>query len=105
MTYPGRHSVRTYFGMNWVAATVILLAGFSVSWAQLPTATILGVVKDSTGAVVPGAALTARNTETGQTRSTVSEADGSYRFAALRSWNSAPTFSIFLTSSILPLPC
>ena len=55
----------------------------SFAFAQLPTATILGVVKDASGAVVPGAALTARNTETGLTRTTVSAGDGSYRFSAL----------------------
>ena len=55
----------------------------SLAFAQLPTATILGVVKDSSGAVVPGATLTARNVETGQTRTAVSAADGSYRFSAL----------------------
>ncbi|MBI2815587.1 MAG: TonB-dependent receptor [Acidobacteria bacterium] len=52
-------------------------------FAQLPTATILGTVKDSSGAVVAGAPLTARNTETGQTRTTATAADGSYRLAAL----------------------
>jgi len=55
----------------------------SVGLAQLPTATILGVVKDSSGAVVPGSTLTARNVETGQTRTAISAADGSYRFSAL----------------------
>src|SRR3989304_896439 len=55
----------------------------SVMFAQLPTATILGVVKDATGAVVPDAALTATNVETGQTRTGVSAGDGSYRFSAL----------------------
>jgi hypothetical protein len=51
--------------------------------AQLPTATILGVVKDSSGAVVPDTTITARSVETGQTRTTTSTADGSYRFSAL----------------------
>src|SRR3990167_8849104 len=55
----------------------------SLAFAQMPTATILGVVKDSTGAVVPGASLTARGTETGQTRTAASAGDGSYRFSAL----------------------
>ena len=55
----------------------------SFAFAQLPTATVLGVVKDSSGAVVPGVALTARNVDTGQTRTAVSAGDGSYRFAAL----------------------
>lgn len=59
-----------------LAATPILLA-------QLPTATILGVVKDASGAVVPDATLTARNTDTGQTRSTQSSSSGSFEFAAL----------------------
>jgi hypothetical protein len=55
----------------------------SLASAQLPTATILGTVRDASGAVVPGATLTAHSTETGQTRTAVSAADGSYRFAAL----------------------
>jgi len=53
------------------------------AFAQLPTATILGTVRDSSGAVIPGADVAARNTETGQARMTVSAEDGSYRFNAL----------------------
>jgi outer membrane receptor protein involved in Fe transport len=55
----------------------------SSAMAQLPTATILGVVKDSSGAVVPDTTVTSRNLETGQTRTATSAADGSYRFSAL----------------------
>lgn len=62
---------------------LILLATAWMAYGQLPTATILGVVKDSSGAVVPDVALTARNVSTGQTRSSTSAADGAYRFAAL----------------------
>ena len=51
--------------------------------AQLPTGTILGVVKDPSGAVVPGAMVTATNADTGATRTVTTEADGSYRFSAL----------------------
>ena len=68
-----------------VRFTVLLvLLGASVALrAQLPTATVLGAVKDSSGAVVPGATVTARNVDTGQTRAGVTGADGSYRFPAL----------------------
>jgi hypothetical protein len=62
---------------------VVVLLGSTVSRAQLPIATLLGVVKDRSGAVVPEATLTARNVETGQSRTTVSGQDGSYRFSAL----------------------
>ncbi|MBI2815538.1 MAG: carboxypeptidase regulatory-like domain-containing protein [Acidobacteria bacterium] len=51
------------------------------SYAQLPTA--LGTVRDSSGAVVPGTKITARSMETGQSRTTASAADGSYRLPAL----------------------
>ena len=64
----------------------ILILGWlsmSVALAQLPTATILGQVKDTSGAVVAGAKVTARNTDTGQTRTTVTGEDGSYRLDAL----------------------
>ncbi|MCH7979082.1 MAG: TonB-dependent receptor, partial [Acidobacteria bacterium] len=72
------------------AAVVFLLVvflGAAASFAQNPTATILGVVRDATGAVIPDASLTARNVETGQTRTTVSASDGSYRFSAMQVGN------------------
>ena len=59
------------------------LISISVAIAQLPTATILGVVHDSSGAVVPEAALTARNLDTGAIRTTTSGRDGSFRLSAL----------------------
>src|SRR5579885_914812 len=58
----------------------------AVTWpafAQLPTATILGTAKDSSGAVIPDVTLTAKNVGTGLTRTTTSAGDGSYRFSAL----------------------
>ena len=66
---------------------LVVLLAFAIvehsALSQLPTATILGTVKDASGAVVPGASLTARSTETGQTRTVVSAGDGSYRFSGL----------------------
>jgi carboxypeptidase family protein/TonB-dependent receptor-like protein len=69
--------------IHWIIALFLLLIGTSAAVAQLPTASILGVVKDSSGAVVPDAALTARNSETGQTRAAVAAVNGSFRFSAL----------------------
>jgi hypothetical protein len=60
-----------------------LFVASATIFAQLPTATILGVAKDSSGAVVPGVNLTARNVDTGQSRTATTESDGSYRFNAL----------------------
>src|ERR1700723_2016293 len=51
--------------------------------AQLPTGTILGVVKDSSGAVVPGAAVTVQSSETNQTRTVTTDSSGAYRVNAL----------------------
>jgi hypothetical protein len=68
-------------GCAWVSVAILLAAPFAM--AQLPTATVLGVVKDSTGAVVPDANVTVRNLDTGQTRTGVTSADGSYRLPAL----------------------
>ncbi len=67
----------------WRVGCILLLLSGSITFAQMPTATILGVVRDSSGAVVPGVELTARNVNTGQTRTGTSESDGSYRFSAL----------------------
>ena len=68
---------------GFVVLLSIICLGMSKAYAQLPTATILGTVKDASGAVVPEAKLTAKNTGTGQSRITTSAADGSYRFPAM----------------------
>src|SRR3989338_8496900 len=70
-------------GKDWIGWLLVWVLAASLAPAQLPTATVLGVVRDATGAVVPGVNLTARSTETGQTRTAVSAGDGSYRFSAL----------------------
>src|SRR5438105_4045126 len=71
-----------WVGVRWVAMIVLLLMAIP-SFAQLPTGTILGVVKDSSGAVVPGVSLTITNTDTSLTRTGTTTEDGSYRFPAL----------------------
>jgi hypothetical protein len=65
-----------------VVCSLLLVATISVS-AQLPTGTILGVIKDATGGAIGGAAVTVTNTDTGLNRSGTTDADGSYRFPAL----------------------
>jgi outer membrane receptor protein involved in Fe transport len=52
-------------------------------FAQLPTGTILGVIRDPTGALLPGASLTVRNAGTGVTRTVVTDETGAYRVPAL----------------------
>ncbi len=62
--------------------TVLFAAAMAVTTipvqAQYASQQISGFVKDSTGAVVPNARITARQTGTGLTRSTVSGEDGVY---------------------------
>src|SRR5579862_4012360 len=67
---------------KWVLLAVVLLVGATVASAQ-ETATILGTVKDASGAAVAGANVTARDTDTQVTRVVPSESDGSYRIPGL----------------------
>jgi len=62
---------------NSLCLFVTLLAAWSVS-AQQITGTIRGTVTDPSGAVVQGATVTAKQVETGLTRTAVSGADGGY---------------------------
>jgi hypothetical protein len=61
---------------------VLLLMAFS-SFAQLPTGTILGTVKDSTGASVPGATVTIQNLDTSATRTVTTGSDGAFNVPEL----------------------
>src|SRR5881396_3657554 len=60
----------------WIAVAV-------TATAQQNTGTILGVVKDSSGAVVPGAGVTILNEETNLTRTVTTGENGTFRAPAL----------------------
>ena len=47
------------------------------------TGALAGTVTDSTGAVIPNAQVFVTNTETNQSRTTVTGNDGTYKFALL----------------------
>jgi len=68
-----------------ITTTALMLGlGLAVSaGAQTTGGAIVGVVTDSQGGVLPGVTLTARNADTGMTRTAVTEADGRYRLAGL----------------------
>jgi Carboxypeptidase regulatory-like domain len=69
---------------SWRVAIVLLLfSAVAASTASAQNAQITGVVRDSSGAVIPGATATAKNQGTGLTRSDVSDAGGTYRLVAL----------------------
>ncbi len=65
-------------------ALIALLALAAPVSAQFETASIVGTVKDATGAVVPGAKVTLTNTATGVTAERVSDANGNYEFFTVR---------------------
>src|SRR5229473_1062860 len=72
------------WSMKSVAICVIsILLCASMALAQLPIGVILGQVKDSSGAAVPGAKITARNTETNQSRTAVTNDEGTYRMDSM----------------------
>src|SRR5262245_41561706 len=75
---------RRWCGYKGVVSLLILFLLSSGAWAlQLPTGTILGVVKDPSGAVLPGVSVTVRNTDTGAMRTALTSEDGGYRIPAL----------------------
>ena len=62
-------------------ALLVLLP--AIALAQFVRGSILGVVSDETGAVIPKASVILRNTGTNETRSAVTDDAGSYSFPAL----------------------
>src|SRR5689334_4908323 len=69
-----------------LAITACLLLAIA-SFAQLPTAKIVGTVKDSSGASVPGAMVRVTNIDTNITRTLTTDADGSYNALELPTGN------------------
>src|SRR5262245_57066640 len=63
-----------YMVLSFTAGTV---------YAHSPAATISGIVRDQTGAVLPGVSIQVINRETGNVRTTISDDSGRYRVPAL----------------------
>jgi hypothetical protein len=70
---------------KWVGFAFLFLATLIAVpvFAQLPTATILGVAKDSSGAVLPNATITITNVDTDLKRTVSTGDDGTYRVPEL----------------------
>ena len=65
---------------------VLLALTFLLSsslYAQIDTGSIVGIVKDPSGAVISGATVTLKNSATGVTRVVTTNQDGGYQFAAV----------------------
>jgi Tfp pilus assembly protein PilX len=75
-----------------ILALGVALALAGVSFAQVATGNIYGVAKDESGALLPGVAVTLKG-ETG-TKSTVSGADGAFRFLSLDRGNYTLTLAL-----------
>ena len=65
-----------------LAALAVLLAGVPV-FGQTTSATLSGVVRDPSGAVVPDVRVSVRNSQTGAGRETTSDVEGRYNFTNL----------------------
>ena len=63
--------------------SVLLVLSFAGAYAQQTTGTISGTVSDETGGVLPGVDVMAQNTETGATRTAISDDEGRYRLSQL----------------------
>src|SRR5947199_9900672 len=73
------------FGRFAIAIGVLIALPTCLVFAQISaaTATILGVVKDTSGALVPGVSITVKHTETGLTRTATSSESGDYNVPLL----------------------
>lgn len=63
---------------RWVSAFIFLLLSLSPALAQISNATLVGSVKDASGATVSGAKVEARNAGTGVSRSATTDTGGEY---------------------------
>src|SRR6058998_3312693 len=68
-----------------IAIVVLIALPNCLVFAQTSTATatILGVVKDTSGALIPGVTINIKHTETGQTRTAISSETGDYNVPLL----------------------
>jgi hypothetical protein len=93
-------------GARFMALFVLILSGTLAAYSQQITGSIVGTVKDSSGAVVNTANVTATNTDTGFTRSVVANGYGEFRVDYLPVGNytveaSAQNFKKFVQKNVM----
>ena len=71
-------------GRPWLVAALALLLWPGVAAAQTDTASIVGTVKDTSGAVMPGVTVTATETKTNVALTALTNSAGEYVFPNLR---------------------
>jgi hypothetical protein len=71
------------FGRLGTAIVLLMALGTSGVFAQTSTATIVGSVRDTTGALVPGVTIDIKHVESGLTRTVLSNETGSYAAPSL----------------------
>src|SRR5437899_9514865 len=71
------------FGLVAIFLTLTFLASTNL-FSQVDTGSVLGTVKDQSGAVIPGAKVTLTDEEKGLSITTTSGADGSYVFTPVK---------------------
>src|SRR5689334_7441632 len=76
-----RNSDILFFTMRSLLLAIVFSA---CALAQFETATVLGTVRDTSGAVIPDALVTLTNTRTGIVSNTKTNADGDYEFFNVR---------------------
>ena len=86
-------------------ALLFLMSSVHRASAQFDTASVVGTVRDSSGAVVPDAKVTLTNTATGVSQTRTTAPDGNYEFVAVRPGDylvtaEKPGFSIALTDNV-----
>ena len=82
MAYISKFKTLTLTGVISLAALVA--ASTPLSAQTITTGDILGVISDSSGAVVPNAKVTLKSLENGETRTESSNGQGQYRFSLLK---------------------
>src|SRR3989449_1523990 len=81
-----RRTSVSLFSLGRLVVAILVLIASGTNWlvfAQTATATIVGVVKDTSGALIPGVSITVKHTDTGQTRTAISSDSGDYNVPLL----------------------
>src|SRR5437762_1693389 len=71
------------FGRLATAIVALIALGTCLVFAQTSTATILGVVRDTSGALVPGVSISVKHVDSGLTRTAISNERGGYNVPLL----------------------